>query len=98
MIVKRIGVLSLGRIMGIMYGGIGLFFGAIFAIVSLAGAAIGAGMSESGNAWVGAFFGVGAVVLMPVLYGVLGFVGGLLSALVYNLAARFVGGLELDVS
>jgi hypothetical protein len=42
-------------------------------------------------------FGVGAVVVLPVFYGLMGFVGGLLSSALYNLVARTVGGVELEV-
>jgi hypothetical protein len=32
-------------------------------------------------------------ILMPVIYGVMGFIG----AAVYNLVARWIGGIELEV-
>jgi hypothetical protein len=98
MIVKQIGVLSLGKVMGIMYCGLGLIFGAIFALISLLGAAVGAGTSGAPEAWFGVFFGIGAVILLPLMYGFIGFVGGLICAGIYNLAARFVGGLEIEVA
>jgi hypothetical protein len=40
---------------------------------------------------------VGAVIFLPIFYGIIGFVGGLISALLYNLIARLVGGIELEV-
>ena len=52
---------------------------------------------ESGGALAGGafgvLFGVGCIILFPFLYGVLGLVGGLISALLLNLIARFVGGI-----
>jgi hypothetical protein len=36
-------------------------------------------------------------ILMPVIYGVMGFIGGVISAAVYNLVARWIGGIELEV-
>lgn len=45
----------------------------------------------------GLLFGVGSVIFLPIFYGVLGFVFGLLTALLYNLVARFVGGIEVEV-
>lgn len=95
MIVRRIGVLSLAKIMGALYTGIGLVIGAFVALLSLFGAALGAG--ESPEAWMGTFFGIGAIVFLPIFYGLLGFVGGLIGAALYNLVAGFIGGLELDV-
>lgn len=99
MIVKRIGVLSLAKVMAILYGGIGLVAGLVFSFFALLGTAFGAAFQETTGpeAFFGAIFGVGAVVLLPLLYGFMGFLGGLLSAALYNLAARIVGGLELDV-
>ena len=42
-------------------------------------------------------FGIGFAVLCPVLYGVTGFIRGLIGALFYNLLAGWVGGLELEM-
>lgn len=99
MVVKRIGVLSLGKVMGAIYGGMGLLFGLIFSFVSLLGLAFGAALQDTGGfeSMFGLLFGVGAVVLLPVFYGLMGFLAGLLTAALYNLAARFVGGLELEL-
>lgn len=98
MVVRRIGVLSLARVMGAIYGGFGLIAGAIFALFSIFGAAIGAAAAESSEPLVAVLFGVGAVIFMPLLYGLMGFVGGILSAALYNLVAGFVGGLELELA
>jgi hypothetical protein len=43
----------------------------------------------------GAVFGVGAVVILPIFYGVMGGLMGLLMAWLYNLVAGFVGGVEI---
>jgi len=42
-------------------------------------------------------FGVGALITFPLMYGLIGFVGGLLVAFLYNLVAQRMGGLQLDV-
>ncbi|MFT3806786.1 hypothetical protein [Arenimonas sp.] len=101
MIVKRVGALSLGKLMGLMYGGIGLLVGAIFGLVSMVGGMAGLAAQEGAEGAAGAGFmaglGLAAVVIFPIMYGLMGFIGGLLSAVFYNLAARFVGGVELDV-
>jgi hypothetical protein len=46
---------------------------------------------------VGAMWGVAAVVIFPVLYGVLGFLVTLLTTWLYNVVAGAVGGIELDL-
>jgi hypothetical protein len=40
-------------------------------------------------------FGMG--ILMPVIYGVMGFIIGVIGAVIYNVVARWIGGIELEV-
>ena len=37
------------------------------------------------------------MIAIPVMYGIIGFVAGIIGALVYNVAAGIVGGLELEL-
>jgi len=43
-------------------------------------------------------FGGAAFVIFPILYGVIGFLGGAFVGLVYNVAAKSMGGLELELT
>ena len=96
MIVTRIAPVSLAKILGCLYAIMGLIFGAILAVVtSLVGQF---GPSEQAMPpFMSMMFGVGSIVFLPLFYGVLGFIGGVVSALVYNLAAKAMGGIEIDV-
>ena len=96
MILKRVDALSCGKMLGILYAIFGLIGGMFFTLIGLFGAAVGMAQGEAGAA-VGALFGVGAVIILPILYGVMGFIGGVLSAFLYNLVASFVGGIELEL-
>jgi hypothetical protein len=42
-------------------------------------------------------FGAGSVIFLPIFYGILGFVLGLITALLYNLVARLVGGIQIEL-
>lgn len=92
---KRIGALSVGKIMGLVYGIIGLIMGAIFSCVSLVGAAAMAGMFD--EPIIGALFGLGAIIMMPIFYGVMGFIMGLILATIYNVVAGKFGGIEMEL-
>jgi hypothetical protein len=69
MVLKRLGPLSCAKITGTLYAILGLVFGAIFSMVSLA---TGFGSNTSGGMGFGALMGVGAIVALPILYGGLG--------------------------
>ena len=42
-------------------------------------------------------FGVGSVVILPVFYGVIGFLAGALMSAIYNVVAGLAGGVELNL-
>ena len=94
MIVKRIGPLSLAKVSGLLYAIMGFIIGCVLALVATLG---GAATQTTEGPVLGALFGVGAVFFLPILYGSLGFLGSLLMAALYNLAAGAVGGIELHL-
>ena len=99
MVLKSVGALSCGKVLGILCALLGLLIGLPIAFFSLIGAVASTGSPKSGSDGLifGTLFGVGAVIFLPIFYGIIGFVGGLISALLYNLIARLVGGIELEV-
>jgi len=92
MVINRIGPVSAAKISGTLYAVIGLILGALVSVAAMFG-----GMG-SGSGAMGAVFGIGAVILLPLLYGCLGFVATLIAAWLYNVLANMVGGVELDVT
>jgi hypothetical protein len=97
MVLKSVGVMSCGKIGGTLYGLMGILFGGILALVSTLGFALGQGSSSGAPPWLGAFFGVGSIVLFPIVYGIMGFIGGLITAVLYNILAGVVGGIEMEL-
>ncbi len=100
MTLKRIGILSYARISGFIGVLIGLVFSAIaFLILLLQLVVAGGDGTMDQGAGFGMAFGIGVVILLvPVVYGIAGFLFGLLSGAFFNLAARLTGGLEIDIS
>ena len=93
---KRVGPWSVGRMFGIMYAVMGLVFGTVFAFITILGNSLGQGADDEQGAF-GALFGVGAIVMFPLLYGLGGLVGGLFSAWLYNVFAGMIGGIEVQL-
>ena len=77
MVINRVGPLSVAKLAGMLYAIFGLIFGAIISLIALAGG-MAADSDEPGAALVGAIFGAGAVIVLPILYGGMGFVMTLL--------------------
>ena len=53
--------------------------------------------SQSSDAVASLLFGAGSVVLLPVFYGILHFVLGLITALLYNLVGWLGGGIQVEL-
>jgi len=96
MIVKRMGVLSMAKIYGVMMAGIGLVIGIPLGLIMMIVGA--ASMTQSsGMGGVGIGIGLAYIIFIPIFYGVFGFLLGGLSAFIYNVASGFIGGLELEL-
>jgi hypothetical protein len=73
----------------------GFLLGLVFAMLSV----VGAGLADGGGRG-GVFalvFGVGGIVILPIFYGVMGFIQGIIVSVIYNFLAGIVGGVELNL-
>lgn len=82
--IRRFGVGQTAKVLGILYGLMGLILLPLFLIAALASP------QETG-------FGVGFAVILPILYGVLGFVMTAIGCALYNWVAGMVGGIEVEL-
>ena len=90
MIIRRIVPISAAKVMAIIYAFVGLFIGVIIWLVGRMGGFAGSdSMFASG-------YGVGAIVILPLVYGGIGFIGMLIITSLYNWAAGLVGGIEIQ--
>jgi hypothetical protein len=95
MVVTRVNPLSCAKIAAVIYAIMGLLFGVLFSLLATLGA-FATPDAEAGM--LGAVFGIGAVVFMPIFYGCMGFVMTLIGAALYNAVAGVIGGVEIDVA
>jgi hypothetical protein len=89
-------VLSLAKIQGLLFLGFGLLFGVLYGLI-VSGIGIVAAASGEKEALLLIIVGVVFMVLVPLLYGGMGFAMGALMAWLYNVVARRIGGLEIDI-
>lgn len=96
MVLKRIGVLSAGKILALLYACIGFIAGCFVALFATLG--LLATLADSNlPPFIAAFMGLGAIIFMPILYGCLGFLIGVIGSSIYNGLSKLVGGIELDL-
>ena len=100
MVIKRIKPMSFAKMNAVIYGLIGLLVGGMFSLLAMAGGLAAGADSESGGlaATFGMIFGIGAIIIAPICYAILGFIGGLIGAVVYNFAAGMMGGIEVETA
>lgn len=90
--IKRFEPLQLGKMLAVLYGIMGLLFIPFFLIMSMISTQL---PPEQRAGMMGV--GIGFALFMPIIYAVMGFVFGLLGAVIYNLVAKWVGGIEVEV-
>jgi hypothetical protein len=99
-VIRSFGVLSFGKFLGILYAMLGAVIGVIYGgIMMLFGLAGGGANAENAGMFraVGLGGGLAMIIIAPILYGLLGFIFGLIGTALANLALKFSGGLELEV-
>jgi len=91
-ILKHIAPTSAFKVGLIVYGLLGLIAGVFCGAVALAGVQF-APHAHMPRAW-----GLFALILCPMIWGTIGGVINAISALIYNVAVGWIGGLEFDLS
>jgi Transmembrane domain of unknown function (DUF3566) len=101
-VVRRVGPGSAFKIGLVLYAILGLILGIFMACISLVAGSLGGLSMPAGGAPGSRLFGfgmgMGAIIFFPILYGVIGGIFAAIGAVVYNLVAGWVGGLEIDIS
>jgi hypothetical protein len=93
-ILKRIGPASAFKIGIVSYAFLGLIAGVFCSLVVLTGASF----APHPHMPFASAFGLFAVILCPIVYGIVGGIAAVIGALIYNLASSWVGGVEVEIN
>ena len=96
MVVKHVAPLSVAKVAGVVFALLGLCVGALFSLIGMVGA-FAFDRSQFPFPFAGLMFGAGAIIMLPIFYGVIGFIFSLIGAALYNLVAGWVGGVEVEM-
>jgi hypothetical protein len=94
--IKRFEPMSVMRIAAITYAAVGLLEGAMFSLI-FSIIPFSAQNEQHFPRFFAFFFGAFSIIIFPILFAVIGAIGGGLGAVIYNISARFVGGIEVEV-
>lgn len=102
MTIRRFSVFSVAKIQGLLAFVIGLLIGVVYGLFFMLFGAVMSSLAPRGDSQAlggvsSVVFGLVLMIAIPVLYGILGFIGGMIGALVYNLAAGVVGGVRFEL-
>ena len=100
MTIRRFGVISVAKMYGLLMFIFGLIFGVLYGLFFIIfGAAMSALASNNATASgvSSVVVGVLAMIGIPIMYGVLGFIMGAIGALVYNALAGIIGGVKFEL-
>lgn len=92
--IKKVGVLSMAKFHALLFAIIGLLAGLFIASL---GPLFSAASKITGQSFPFTGLGVLAIIILPIVYGIMGFVGGAIAAVIYNLIARWIGGIEVEL-
>lgn len=98
--IKKIDILSAAKMYAVMGAVIGLIIGIIYGLFVIVFGAMmmGMGQKESMAAGGGSIvMGIVMMIAFPIIYAIFGFISGIIGALIYNIFAKMVGGIEIEV-
>ena len=88
--IRNINPIQLAIVTAVLEAFIGVLVGIFFGLFSSAMGALAPGGAAN--------FGWLSIIIFPILYAVIGFIGGIIGGVLYNLVAGWTGGIEITLS
>ncbi len=88
--IKKLRPVNFGKIMAVIYALFGAVVGAMFTLLAMMG------LTSPADAASNPMVGLHSIIVFPILYGIVGILSGLITACIYNLAAKWFGGIILE--
>lgn len=91
---SKVHAVSFGKIYGLIGAVLGFLFGLVWGLVALVSSAA---LRDTPFAALGALGAILLPILGALFYGVISFIGGVITAWIYNIIAKIVGGVKIDL-
>ncbi|OGI12125.1 hypothetical protein A3K64_02205 [Candidatus Micrarchaeota archaeon RBG_16_36_9] len=94
-VIKKFDILSVAKLHGLIGAIIGFVLGLFIAIFAGIAGAFASALGSAGGFGI-AGFGILAIIVAPIMYGLIGFIGGAVGAFLYNIVADKIGGVSFE--
>jgi hypothetical protein len=94
--IKKLDVLSVAKIYALIGVIVGFIIGIFVAIFASAFGALGSMGGLPGMGLATGFASVAAIIILPIIYGIMLFISGAIGAFIYNIIAGRVGGIVFE--
>jgi hypothetical protein len=98
LVVHKVGVMSLGKLVGVWGAILGVIIGVISAVVSSVGVIANNDFSVWGDILAAVGIVLGWIIVYPLVMFLLGWIQGAIMAVVFNVVVAGSGGLDLEVA
>ena len=88
--IKGFGILQTAKVIAALYFVVAVLFGVPLGLIILA---VGVFSGDEGSLATGLL----SIFVLPIVYGVLAFVGGVIACFLYNVIAKYTGGIEIEL-
>lgn len=99
--IRKLGVLSVAKMYAVVMFVLSLIIAVPYGLFIIIFSLIGAGSARGDAAFMlgggGVVMGIVMMIVLPVVYAAMGFIFGAIGALIYNIFAGIVGGIEIEV-
>ena len=93
---KKVTPISVAKLYAVISAIFGLLDGLAIALLGTAVREFAQGYEMFGEVSFLSQFGVLAVIIVPIVYAIIGFIVAFIGAWIYNLIARFIGPIEVE--
>ena len=95
--ITSVDIVSFSTFTGIIYAFLGFFYGLIVLVAGSFISALFQSQTEFNFPHFGAALGIAAIIVLPISFFVIGFIVGIIGALIVNLALKITRGLKIDL-
>jgi hypothetical protein len=91
-VIKKLDIMSVAKLEAVLMAVMGLVMGIMIGVFGMAMGAM------FGSVPAGIGVGLASIIAVPIFYGIMGFIAGAIGAWLYNMAAKWVGGIKIETA